>query len=87
LLNSVVEVSLDALTIGVTGGEHAVRQPRREYPATKTSTTGRAVGLRAPPRAAQSACLRGSFGHRIGHPDRRTDRRVPARWLERERLG
>ena len=32
LLKSVVEVSLDALTISVTGGEHAARQPRREYP-------------------------------------------------------
>ena len=27
LLNSVVEVSLDALTIGVSGGEHAAHQP------------------------------------------------------------
>jgi hypothetical protein len=32
LLNSVVEVSLDALAIGVAGSEHAARQPRREYP-------------------------------------------------------
>jgi hypothetical protein len=32
LLNSVVEVSLDALTVGVTGSEHAARQPRREHP-------------------------------------------------------
>jgi hypothetical protein len=32
LLNSVVEVSLDALAIGVTGSEHAACQPRREYP-------------------------------------------------------
>jgi hypothetical protein len=31
LLNSVVEVSLDALAIGVTSSEHAARQPRREY--------------------------------------------------------
>ena len=32
LLNSVVEVSLDALAIGVAGSEHAARQPQREYP-------------------------------------------------------
>jgi hypothetical protein len=32
LLNSIVEVSFDALTIGVAGSEHAARQPRREYP-------------------------------------------------------
>jgi len=32
LLYSVVEVSLDALTVGVAGSEHAARQARREHP-------------------------------------------------------
>jgi hypothetical protein len=32
LLDSVVEVSLDALAIGISGSEHAARQPRREDP-------------------------------------------------------
>ena len=55
LLNSVVEVSLDALTIGVTGSEHAARQPRREYPRQRLQQERRAVGRRAPPRAARSS--------------------------------
>jgi hypothetical protein len=30
LLNSVMEISLDPMAIGVTGSEHAARQPRRD---------------------------------------------------------
>ena len=55
-------------------------------PATETPTKRGAVGRRAPPRAARSPSLRRSSGHRIGHRDRRADRRVPAQGLEHEHL-
>ncbi len=44
LLNSVVEVSLDALTIGVTDSDHAARQPRREYSRRRLQETTALLG-------------------------------------------